>query len=371
MPQTADVVVIGAGIAGISVAARLARKLRVVVLEAESQPAYHATGRSAAYFAPAYGNDVVRTITAASTAFFESPDPGFTDVPLLKPRAAMFVARHEQSGSLDSMLAGQSTLSRLTGTQINEHHPLLKPEVITGAAFDSDGGDLDVNAIVQGFMRLMRSNGGELVTNAGVQSIDKAGIDWQVTTRDDTITTPIVVNAAGAWADNIAGRAGLPPLGLTPMRRTAFLVDAPPATSISNWPLVIDIDENFYFKPDAGQLLISPADETPSAPCDAFAEELDVAIAADRVQQIATLTITKVNHQWAGLRTFAPDRTFVVGFDPRGEGFFWLAGQGGYGVQTSPGLSDLAGALITGEREVVDASLLQSIAPQVTPRRFC
>ena len=345
---SADIIVIGAGIAGVSAAAELAASARVIVLEREPQPGYHATGRSAAFFVLSYGNSAVRAVTAMSESFYRSPPQGFTDVPLLRPRPCIFFGRTDQRGALLSLHDEVPSLQQLTVEEVRERVPIMLPDYLEGGLLDKTGGDLDVDAILQGFLRRLRDRGGELYAHREVHSISRSNGLWKVRSRNETLTAPVIVNAAGAWVDEIAPLAGLEPLGLQPKRRTAMLTGAPQGRDFSDWPLMVNVEEEFYFKPDAGALLLSPADETPSPPCDAQPEELDVALAVDRFETATGLNVSRVTHRWAGLRTFAPDKTFVVGFDPRTEGFFWLAGQGGYGVQTAPGLAKLTTSLITG-----------------------
>lgn len=363
-----DVIVIGAGIAGTSLAAQVSNHCHVLLLEMEQQPAYHSTGRSAAYFAPAYGNAVVRDITVASRPFFESAPAGFSDVNLLRQRDALFVAANDHS--ITALLDQSSHLSELNIDQMLERVPILNRDKVHRAANDATGGDLDVDAIMQGFLRQLKANGGELVTDSTVTRLHRKSGIWKISTAEREFETPVVVNASGAWADDIAVKAGLNRLGIAPLRRTALLVDPPDGMDISRWPLVVDVDEKFYFKPEAGQLLLSPADESPSMPCDAQAQELDIALAIERIEQISTLKVKKVNHSWAGLRSFAPDRTFVVGFDPGTQGFFWFAGHGGYGVQTAPALSDIACFLITGSFNLLSAQQVKQHINAMSPERF-
>ena len=370
-----DILIIGAGIAGASLAAMLGSNARVIMLEAENQPGYHSTSRSAAFFAAAYGNEVVRQITAASESFFRHPPDNFTDVELLHPRDALFVARQDQVKSLSDMLRHNKKLRKLSRTGLAKEVPILDTNIVVSGLVDDSGGDLDVDAILQGFLRQFRSNGGELVTTARVEHLHYIDDVWVVRTQDTgsgskEYRSAIVVNAAGAWADEIAELAGMAALGIQPLRRTAVLVDAPEHSNAAGWPMLIDVDEQFYLKPDAGQLLLSPADETPTNPCDTQPDELDIAVAIDRVQRITDLKVKKINHSWAGLRTFAPDRTFVVGFDPRSTGFFWLAGQGGYGVQSSPGVADIAAFLLTGHHQLMSRAKIESLIPSVAPHRL-
>jgi D-arginine dehydrogenase len=370
MSTSADVIVVGAGIAGASVAAMLSAHREVLLLEAESQPGYHSTGRSAAYYAPSYGNAVVQRVTAASGPFFRDPPSGFASVPLLVDRPSMYLVADAQMQRLASLLASHPHLTRLGVDEVRARVPMIDKGLVTAGAIDHGGGDLDVDALLQGFLRLFRDRGGDLIREFRVTAVARRAGAWHASTGTDEYDAPIIVNAAGAWADNLAQVAGLGPLGLTPMRRTAALVEPPAGCDITDWPNVIDIDEQFYFKPDAGRLFISPADETPFAACDAYADDIDVAIAIDRIQAVASLDVKRVLASWAGLRTFAPDRQFVSGFDPRTDGFYWLAGQGGYGVQSSPGMADIATQLITGEEGIVDDKEVAALRPLLSPERL-
>jgi len=368
--MASDILVIGAGIAGVSAAALLADSAKVTVLEMEPQPGYHATGRSAAFFAPAYGNAVVRALTAAAEPFYLHPPSDFTDVELLRPRPCIYLARKDQLTHLSVLLQEIPALQPITALEICKAVPILNADYAHAGLFDSSGGDLDVDAILQGYIRLFRRRGGTIETTARVQRLCRKHAMWRVETADNRYDAPIVINAAGAWADEVAKLAGIEPLGLQPKRRTAILIDAPKHLNISNWPLIIDVEEEFYFKPDAGALLISPADETPSPPCDAQPEEMDIAIAVERFERATGIEVARINHRWAGLRTFAPDKTFVVGFDPRAAGFFWLAGQGGYGVQSAPGVANLAAALLQASRPASGFERVMDCAEHVSPERL-
>lgn len=370
MGYSADIIVIGAGIAGVSAAAELSAHASVLLLEMESQPGYHATGRSAAFFLPAYGNQVVRGITAASEHFYRSPPDGFAEVDLIQPRDCLFIAREDQGARLQAMQVDNPLMQVISADAVCQRVSILASDYVNAGGHDDQGGDLDVDAVLQGYLRLFRQRGGKLENNQLVQSMRRLHGGWQVQCGKTSFSAAIVVNAAGAWADNIAELSGLSGLGLIPKRRTAILIDPPAGVSIGNWPMVIDVDEEFYFKPDAGQLLISPADETPSVPCDAQADELDVAIAVDRFEKATGQEVRRVNHRWAGLRTFAADKTFVLGFDPRTAGFFWLAGQGGYGVQSAPGMAQLATALLTGAQLSKEFSPVLNYKNAVAPERF-
>lgn len=370
MPQVFDVIIIGAGIAGVSAAAQLSKYCKVLMLEKESAAGYHATGRSAAAFAPAYGNEVVRNLTAAAEKFYTTPPDGFSEPALLVPRDSVFIANQNQAPALTATLNESSHLVSLSSVELVRRVPLLNGASIKGGAIDTTSGDLDVDAILQGFLRRFRNNGGQLVFNKEVRQLARKNALWQVSCDDDIFTAPTIVNAAGAWADQIATLAGANPVSVRPYRRSALLVDAPKDMDIKDWPLVIDVEENFYFKPEAGQLLISPADETLSEPCDAFPDDIDLAIAIDKVQSISHLEVSKINHSWAGLRTFAKDKTFVLGFDPTLPGFFWLAGQGGYGVQSAPTLADITCHLICGSNDIITDFYRDMHLSDISPARF-
>ncbi|MGH8216624.1 MAG: NAD(P)/FAD-dependent oxidoreductase [Rhodanobacteraceae bacterium] len=344
-----DVVIIGAGIAGASVAAQLSSDVRVAVLEREDQPGYHTTGRSAAIFSEIYGNAPIRALSRASRTFFFEPPADFSNAPLVAKRGSLFIARPDQVGRLDTFAAlpeVAGATKRLSTKEACAICPMLRESYLGATLYEPAASDMNVHALLHGYLRQMRRYGGRLVTGATVQAIDQAGGSWRVQTSAGVFIAPIVVNAAGAWVDLIADLAGAARIGIEPLRRTAALVDAPAGSEISGWPMTIDIDEQFYFKPDAGKILLSPGDETPSDPCDAAPEHWDVAVAVDRVEAATTLKIMHVRQKWAGLRCFVADRTPVVGYDPTLQGFFWLAALGGYGIQTSPAMGRVAAALV-------------------------
>lgn len=369
-----DFLVIGAGIAGASISYELARTARVCLLEREERPGVHSTGRSAALFAPSYGGKEIRAATRASRAFFDAPPPGFSDHPLLLQRGCMYVAREDQRARLhrmaDEIRASGGRVSLVEAAAARAQVPLLRADYLAEAALDHDAMDIEVDALHQGFLRGARAAGVELRTETAPQAAEWRGDRWTVRLAGGEIEARVVVNAAGAWADEVARLFGGAPVGLQPLRRTALLVDPPAGCDIRGWPAVIDADEEFYFKPDAGKLLLSPADETPSAPVDAQPEELDIAIGVDRVQAALDLEVRRVSHSWAGLRTFAPDRVPVVGFDPVAPGFFWCAGQGGYGIQTAPAMGRTAAALALG-LAAPDDVLAEGLEPaNLSPARF-
>ena len=341
-------IVIGAGMAGASAAAFLAEHGPTLILEAEDQPGYHTTGRSAASYIDTYGHPTVCAITRASRRFFWTPPEGFAEHPLVRPRAVLEIARPDQGEALARSLAGGGgALRPIEAAEVLRLCPILRPQIVWRGALNETTADIDVDAVLQGFLRMAKARGAALVTGARVTALDRTRGGWRATTSAGAFEGAMVVNAAGAWADAVARLAGLGALGLTPLRRTAVRVQPAPREGLADWPFVIDVDEAFYFKPDAGGLLISPADETPSPACDAQAEELDIAYAVEAFEQATTEPVRRIAHRWAGLRTFAPDRIPIAGPDPREPAFFWLAGQGGYGIQTAPALGAATAGLMT------------------------
>jgi D-arginine dehydrogenase len=366
-----DVIVLGAGMAGASVAAELAPQRRVLLLELEDQPGRHTTGRSAAMFFESYGNATVRGLTRASRAFLEQPPEGFADVPLMSPRAALFVAGPEAAPRLQDMLGSfqeGTGLKPLPREEALRQVPILRPEVVAAAALDDSGRDMEVAAILQGYLRLLRRAGAQVVLGAGELSLHRQAGQWTVDSRAGRFQAPVLVNATGAWADVVARQAGARPVGLQPMRRTAMTIPAPEGHDTRHWPMVIDVDETVYFKPDAGQFLLSPANEDPMDPCDVAPEELDIAV--DRFEALTTHPVRRIAHRWAGLRSFVADRAPVAGWDTQAEGFFWLAGQGGYGIQMAPALARAAAALVLGQALPEDIAA-QGVTPQaLSPQRL-
>ncbi|WP_439477392.1 NAD(P)/FAD-dependent oxidoreductase [Brevundimonas sp.] len=344
-----DYLVIGSGIAGASIACELADPASVLVVEREASHGYHTTGRSAAMFIESYGNAWIRRLTGASRAFFDAPPDGFCDHPLLRRRGCLNIATRDQLPALDALVADivaeGSGMREISGEAARAMVPILRPDVIA-AVFEPDSSDIDTHGLHASYLCMARSRGVDLRLNAGVERIEHRGTGWRIALAGgDAIEARVIVNAAGAWSDAIAELAGVRRVGLEPRRRTVILIDPPAGLAIETWPTVIDVDEQFYFKPESGRLLASPADETPSAPVDAAPEELDIAICVDRIEAATTLSISHVRRSWAGLRTFAPDRTPVIGYDPDMADFFWFAGQGGYGMQTAPAAARLGAAL--------------------------
>lgn len=369
-----DYLVIGAGIAGATAASGLAAHGRVLVLERENIAGYHTTGRSAAFYAETYGNETVRQLTTASKDFFINPPQGFTAMPLTHERGALYIARADQLSRLQGFYSEKhKNLPRLEMLEyggVYARVPLLKPGYAAAGVLDPDCRDIDVNALHQGFLRQARSQGSELLVNAGVLQIERRQGLWQVTTPAGTISARVIVNAAGAWCDEIARLAGARPLGLTPKRRTVIILPAPPELAGNDWPLVLDIEDEFYLKPSSGRILASPGDATPLPPQDVQADELDVAITIDRIERAFDFKIPVIERKWAGLRTFASDDTPVVGWDPKVEGFFWCAGQGGYGMQTAPAISALVEALATGNPMADSLRGVRLDVKRLSPARF-
>jgi D-arginine dehydrogenase len=369
-----DYIVIGAGMAGASVGYELSRSGTVLVLERESAPGYHATGRSAAMFTEAYGNATVRALTCASRAFYDHPPAGFAEHPLLAQRGVLFVASAQQLDRLQTLYAEVSGLPvRVTledGAMARRSVPILRAEAAIACLWEPDARDIDVHAVLQGYLRGLRAQGGQLRTGAEVVALSRGADDWRVRTAAESFQARVVVNAAGAWAGPIARLAGAAAIVLTPMRRTACLVDVPAGIDARTWPMVVDADERCYFKPDAGRLLVSPADATPSEPSDARPEELDIAVAIERFERLTTVEVERARTPWAGLRTFASDASPVCGYDPHRPGFFWLAGQGGYGIQMAPALARAAASMVRGEDLPPDILGMGLGAGALSPRRF-
>lgn len=351
MSSDFEVVVIGGGIAGAAAAYYLSDRRTVAVVEAERHLSHHSTGRSAALFFENYGAPAVRPLTLASRFFFADPPSELVDGELTRPRGALWIARPDQAAALEKTAAeGRetgTTIVALTPAEVAARVPVVRPELLEGGLWEPDPLDLDVAAIHQAFIRGTRARSGRIITEAPVTALSRESGRWRITAGDDHLTADVVVNAAGAWGDEVARLAGVRPVGLVPRRRTAFMVAGDPAWS--GWPMVIDVDHDFYFKPDGPQLLCSPADETPSEPIDARPDPVDVALAVERINRATSLEVRSVRSEWAGLRTFAPDRAMVIGPDPDEPAFVWAVGQGGTGIQTAPAAGELVANLVNGE----------------------
>jgi len=367
--NNSDILVIGGGIAGLSAAAALSNHARVAVIEAEEQIGYHSSGRSATMLHYALGDRLVRALTLASRSFFENPPASFGDVPLGRRMPVLVHAREDEREALDALEAELelfAELERLDAQGVHELCPLLNEKATHGIA-DRNGIRLDPHALLQGNLRQLRSRGGELHTGQRVAAIGHAAGAWTVTSGSgERFSAPILVNAAGSWADEVARLAGVAPLGLQPKRRTIITFDAPPGTDLEELPFAKTIGDELYFAPESGRLFASPMDEVPSEPCDAQPEELEVALAAYRMEERTIVKVERIHSRWAGLRTFTPDNHPAAGYAGDAEGFFWLAGQGGSGLQTSPAMARIVESLIAG----TDWPARDVSAGDLDPRRF-
>ncbi|MES2120726.1 MAG: FAD-dependent oxidoreductase [Pseudomonadota bacterium] len=346
-----DILVIGGGIAGLSAAAELSAHAQVTVLEAEPQIGFHASGRSATMLHYALGDRLVRALTLASRPFFDDPPGAFREVPIGRRMPVLVFARDDELEALDKLDAELSLfvpLERLDAEGVHDLCPLLKDDARHGIA-DRDGIRLDPHALLQGNLRALRGRGGTLLTGQRIASISRGDGAWEVMSEaGEAFSAPIVVNAAGAWADAVARVAGVRPLGLEPKRRTIITFDAPPGTALDGLPFAKTVGDELYFAPESGRLFASPMDEVPSDPCDAQPGELEMALAAFRMEERTVVKVERIHSRWAGLRTFTPDRHPAVGFAAEADGFFWLAGQGGFGLQTSPAMAAIAASILTG-----------------------
>ena len=370
-----DIAIIGAGIAGTSAAALLAPHRSVLLLEREAQPAYHSTGRSAAMFMESYGPSGVRALTRASRAFYQQPVGSFSDTPLLGDRGALYVAAPEQRDRIAALFSELAPtcpgLLQLDQAQTLAQAGCLRPERVAGAVLEPDAMDIDVHALHQGYLREMRRHGGVLRCNAAVEAARRVDGRWELSLAGGApAQATVVVNAAGAWADVVGALFGARPIGLVPHRRSAFTFAAPSDLEYRHWPVVADIDQQWYFKPEAGALLGSPANADPTTPHDVVAEELDIATGIHHIEAATTLAIRRPLRTWAGLRSFVPDGEIVIGADPGCEGLFWLAAQGGYGIQSAPGASQLAASLLLGQPLPQELARHGVDPAAVSPRRL-
>jgi D-arginine dehydrogenase len=349
MDLDCDFLVIGAGISGAAAAYELAAHGSVAVLEAESRPGYHSTGRSAALYTRHFGGPTVRKLNAAGLPFFTDPPVGFAEHPLLSPRGGLTVANGEQRREIDALLelgARDGSIIELTPAQALQRAPFLKPDFIAFATFEEGFLDMDVAAIHQGFLRGLKARGGQVICDAPIVRLERIGRAWHAASDNTLVRAPIAVNAAGAWADKLAALAGAAPVGLVPKRRTAIQIDLADGTDTTGWPAVDEAGYGCYVKPETGRIMASPADATPSEPCDAQPEDYDVAVIADWLERRTTIPVRRINHKWAGLRSFVADESPVAGFDDQVPGFFWLCGQGGFGIMMAPALGRAAAQLI-------------------------
>lgn len=358
--MTYDFTIIGGGIAGVSAAARLAPHGKTLLIEAEPHLAYHASGRSAALFEPYYGVPSVNDLSLAGEDYFRTAHGG-----VLSKRGIMIVARAGEEAQLQSEAAGFH-MDAITVAEAAQIIPILDTSVLTQAAFSYNAEDIDTDLLIQNFARDARASGADIRMGAPVTAIEKTANGWAISAGEQQFETKTLINAAGAWADQIATLAGIAPVGLIPYRRSMARIPAPNGLDVSTWPMLFGVGETWYAKPDAGQLLVSPADEEATIPHDAYAEDLTLAEGIDRYSQVVTTEVTRITANWAGLRTFAPDRTLVIGPDAAEPSFVWCAGQGGYGFQTSPGASQLLADLVTDK----PSALPQSTQNALSPKRF-
>ncbi len=356
--MTHDFLIIGGGIAGVSAGARLSELGRVLLLEAEPALAYHASGRSAALYEQRYGKPAVIALNIASREDHESLDGG-----VLSPRGLMILATHGEEEAFAADIAAME-LPRIPVEEAVAWVPVLNPEAIAGVAAHQDAWDIDTDRLVQHFARTIRAAGGAVKTGAPVTSIRRVEGGWEVTAGGETHTARQLVNAAGAWADGIAAMAGIEPIGITPLRRSVARIPGPGGMDVSRWPLLLGAGESWYAKPDAGQLIVSPAEEDPVAePHDAWPEDIVLAEGIARYQRFATEEVTRLTSSWAGLRSFSPDRLLVLGPDPVDPAFVWSAGQGGYGFQTAPAASRLVADLVAGRAPVLEPDIVAALSP--------
>lgn len=367
-----DFVVVGGGIAGVAAAAHLAPHGSVTLLEMEPTLAYHTTGRSAALFVVNYGGEGSRPLALASQRFLEHPPDGSADGPLLTDRGALWVGDETQLETLEAIAEeGVRSAAGSRWMEVGEVLglvPALRPDRVAGGIYEPTALDLDVAALHQAFVRIARRHGAEIRLSSPVLGLAGSSSGWTVAVPGDAIVCGAVVNASGAWSDRVAALAGIEPIGLRPMRRTAFMV--PGDASYSRWPMVIDVDQRWYFRPDGTQLLCSLAEENPAEPGDPKPDMEDVALAIDRINEATTLGIRTVNSQWTGLRTFAPDRELVIGEEPSAPGFFWLAGQGGTGIMTAPAYGALLAAQVLGTGLTVELTEAGVDPATTSPARF-
>ena len=362
-----DIAVIGAGMAGATAAAFLSADKRVALIEAEDVAGYHTTGRSAAIWIQNYGPPDVRELTRLSRPFYEAPPAGFAETGLIRRRAVLLLATDAQMPELEDAVAAGLGMRQITTQEAHGLVPALRAGYLGGAAIEGDAFDMDVAAIHQGFLRILRANGGTLGLRNRAGRIERGRGVWEVeTSSGEVFRAPVVVNASGAWGDDVARIAGVAGLGLQPCRRTAAIVDPTPF-DVSEWPMICDVSEGWYARPEARtRLMVSPADATPTHAHDVQPEEIDVAIGIDRMQQALDIPVRRVEHSWAGLRTFTPDGSLAFGWDPVVEGFFWCVGQGGYGIQTAPAAGRFVADMVLGR----DPGQAAALVPVISPGRF-
>lgn len=352
-----DILIIGGGVAGLSAAARLTPHATVTLLEAESATGYHTSGRSAALFEEQYGQETTIALNRASRSFLETHDGGF-----LSPRGFMLLGSESDTEAFEKDLEVMH-LTEISTEEALACVPILNTDHLTRFAHAEGAQDIDTDRLMQSYTKLMRSHGGQIITNARVESMTRMDNRWQVIAGGESYSADVVVNAAGAWASQIARLAGAQDILIQPYRRSVARIPAPGGLEVSDWPMLFGPGETWYAKPDAGALIVSPADEDPVEAHDAWADDMTLAEGIALYQETVTEEVTRVISNWAGLRSFAPDRNLVLGFDQQAPGFFWCAGQGGYGMQSSPATGQLVADLITGQTPEIDAAVITRICP--------
>jgi D-arginine dehydrogenase len=364
-----DAIVVGGGIAGVSIAYELAVHARVLLLEQERRLAYHTTGRSAAMYLQSYGNPTVRALTVASRGDFDTLSGLVDGTPLLIPKPLLWIADAGSAGHLEEMLSSESPLRALSPAEALELCPALRPEKLVAAAHDLSAMEIDVHAVHNAYVQGFRARGGVIRAESAADGLARQGGQWQVEAGGFHAAAPIVVNASGAWGDVTARLAGVRPIGLRPLRRTIFTSPVTGWTGLDAWPFISDAGDRFYFKGEHDQVMVSPADETPDVPRDATPADVDIARAIETVNEHTRLQLRSVRSSWAGLRTFAPDRSPVVGEAVDAPGFFWYVGQGGYGIQMAPALARTGAALALGRPLPADVSALGVTAGALSASR--
>jgi D-arginine dehydrogenase len=374
MARTFDFLVVGGGIAGASAAYALSAHGKVCLVEQENQLGYHSTARSAAVHSSVYGPATWQVITTASRPFLLGPPDGFGDTPLTKPLGALYLAKpHEepelkqQAADLDRRGIAYSLVAPAEASRLS---PCVRMEPFSLGLYEPDCVDLDASALLHGYLRIARNRGAEVISNGELHAAKRSGGIWHIDLTRETIEARVVINAAGAWADVVAQRAGLPRRGLRPLRRTAITFNPPAGHEASRWPMTFDVAETWYFKPEGRHIMMSPTDLTPSEPVDAQPEEFDIAVAIDRIETVTTMKVGRLNSRWAGLRTFAPDHEAVIGTDPTEPSFVWYAGQGGNGVMASPAGAAICAAAATGNSWPKSVTKLGLTSDKIAPARL-
>jgi D-arginine dehydrogenase len=373
MPIDCDFLVIGAGVSGSAAAAELALQGKTILLDMEDHPGHHSSGRSAALYTPNYGPGLVRQICQAAYDFFQAPPQGFADHPLLSPRGALSLGVEDPEDILGGLLKdapAEYPVEEISMARAKAICPAIRQDAFRRAVYERLVLDMDAAAILQGYLRMLKARGGSVATAAGVTALERSGGQWTAVTASETYRAPTVVNAAGAWADRVGALAGAIKIGLQPCLRTVMVIPAPAEFCGPDIPVADVVDSWAYFKPEAGRILASPGDETPVDPFDAYPDDMVIAELADYIERHTLLKVERVLRSWAGLRSFVPDHCPVVGFDPKADGFFWLAAQGGYGIMMSPMLGQAAAALI-GKDALPETLQRRGLTPaQISPARL-